>query len=384
MSLDHLTIVPATREQQRQATANCYPQWLVTEPISYSSLANSLSRGVPRGVPTLEAYEAIDDELNSPENLWSQPGRFQAWALVPRSDPGTTAILSHCETYRRVAYVQRPGGRVEEVATYAIASVFTPSGQRKKGYAKHMLRLLHYVLSPREHMPPFPAKWGVPPTAFYGDAAFSVLYSDIGRDFYATCTKGESEVGWVAVRTAHKIFKVASEPSIITDKVEVLSLEDAGELEAHATETLRQEMEALPPSDRPRAAILPQAGWFRQYPTRLEIFARTMGQDGKRHHQRCGVRFGSGKDRPYALYTIEPKGKGSDVLRLLVAHVQQPVSFDQLAAAARAEGAQELEMWGGYTGYDEHEHTLNSTDHIPALAQYGMGSDDVEWLWNDQ
>lgn len=332
-------------------------------------------------MPSLEAYERIDDELNSPENLWSQPGRFQAWALVPRCDPGTSNILSHCETYRRVAYAQRPGGRVEEVATYATASVFTPSDQRRKGYAKHMLRLLHYVLSPREHLPPFPPKWGVPPTAFFGDAAFSVLYSDVGPDFYATCTKGETEPGWVAVREPHRIFKVPSGPQL---QGEVLSLEDAGELEAPATETLRHEMEALPPGDRPRAAILPQAGWFRQYPTRLEIFARNIGLDGSRHHRRCGVRFGSGKDRPFILYTVEPKEKGSNVLRLLVAHVQQPVSFDQLAAAARAEGAEELELWGGYDGYDEHEHLLNGDEHIPALAQYGMGSDDVEWLWNDQ
>jgi hypothetical protein len=369
MSLSHLTIVPATREQQRQATANCYPQW-----------------GAPRGVATLEDYERIDDELNSPENLWSQPGRFTSWVLVPRADPGTTDILAACETYRRVALVQRPCGRVEEVATYGIASVFTPANQRRKGYAKHMLRLLHYVLSPREHMPPFPAKWGVPPPAFFGDAAFSVLYSDVGPDFYATCTKGETEPGWVAVRRPHRIFKVPSPgpgPSPLPPDTRVLNLEDAGELEAPTTDTLRQEMEALPGIDRPRAAILPQAGWFRQYPTRLEIFARSIGKDGSRHLQRCGMRFGSGKDCPFILYTVEPKEKDSNVLRLLVAHIQKPVSFEQLVAAAHAEGAEEIEVWGSGGEYDEHEHTLNGEDHIPALAQYGMGGDDVEWLWNE-
>lgn len=275
------------------------------------------------------------------------------------------------------------------MATYAIASVFTPDNQRRKGYAKHMLRLLHYVLSPREHMPPFPSKWGVPPTAFFGDARFSVLYSDIGPDYYATCTKGESEPGWVAVKSPHRIFKVPAAPnsgsaSGLPPDAEVLSLEDACELEAPATETLRHEMEAMPKSTRPRAAILPQAGWFRLYPTRLEIFARNMGKDGSRHQKRCGMRFGNGKDRPYVLYTVEPKEKGSDVMRLMVGHLQQPVTFEQLAAAARAEGAEEIELWGGYGGYDEHKPEFNAEEHIPALAQYGMGSDDVEWLWNEQ
>jgi len=63
-----------------------------------------------------------------------------------------------------------------DVSGYAIASVYTPVANRGKGYARHMMRLLHWVLAPEPSLPKeFPAEWGDPPprVSAVGDAAFS-------------------------------------------------------------------------------------------------------------------------------------------------------------------------------------------------------------------
>jgi hypothetical protein len=83
---------------------------------------------------------------------------------------------------------------------YGIASVFTPPQNRRKGYAKHMMRLLHWVLAPETALPhsSFPPEWGEPPIrpSLAGDALFSVLYSDVGEDMYRSCGPMPSDIGW--------------------------------------------------------------------------------------------------------------------------------------------------------------------------------------------
>ena len=64
-----------------------------------------------------------------------------------------------------------------------------------------MLRLLHYNLGIQDHLPPFPAEWGQPPTlpANFGDLPrgwASILWSDVGVEFYQRCTIGSQRPGW--------------------------------------------------------------------------------------------------------------------------------------------------------------------------------------------
>jgi hypothetical protein len=49
-----------------------------------------------------------------------------------------------------------------------------------------MMRLLHWVISSCDDFVEFPKEWGVPPPKVdgAGGAAFSVLYSVVGEDFY--------------------------------------------------------------------------------------------------------------------------------------------------------------------------------------------------------
>lgn len=73
------------------------------------------------------------------------------------------------------------------------------------GFATHMLRLLHYYLSPPENLPPFPtAQWGPAPTSLNSEyrarlppAICSFLTSDVGSKFYSRATIGLDRPGWV-------------------------------------------------------------------------------------------------------------------------------------------------------------------------------------------
>ncbi|KAJ9123895.1 hypothetical protein QFC22_000683 [Naganishia vaughanmartiniae] len=74
----------------------------------------------------------------------------------------------------------------------------------KKGYATHMLSLLHYAIAiPSPSIPPFPEQeFGQPLPSNHAprDATFSTLWSDVGRDFYRTIRIGRAEgskEGWI-------------------------------------------------------------------------------------------------------------------------------------------------------------------------------------------
>lgn len=110
----------------------------------------------------------------------------------------------------------------QEVTAFAVASVFTPPEKRKRGYAQHMMRLLHWVLAPRSALPAaFPPSWGTPPAIpddlGLGIGQFSVLYSDVGRDFYRACGPSEEpENGWIESGSVQTVYDL---PLSATDKV---------------------------------------------------------------------------------------------------------------------------------------------------------------------
>ena len=77
-------------------------------------------------------------------------------------------IVSACESYKSkcIAII---GGKYIEGDCFRIGSVFTPSEHRKKGYASQMMKELLIALRSRDL------------------CVASVLYSDVGPDFYARC-----------------------------------------------------------------------------------------------------------------------------------------------------------------------------------------------------
>jgi hypothetical protein len=142
-------------------------------------------------------------------------------ALVPRADPETLDLLSHCETFRRQAIIKTDGSMAEETTSYGIASVYTPATHRGKGYARHILQLVHYLIAPNSLLPAFPDAWGAEPEIGPKDARLSILFSGIGEKYYATCRQGEgpqSKPGWIRQPITSRTWDVSTLPSPSIDQ----------------------------------------------------------------------------------------------------------------------------------------------------------------------
>jgi GNAT superfamily N-acetyltransferase len=122
--------------------------------------------------------------------LESQPltrkGNITYWILTDTSLPvgkdGARPILASCETLKKEGYLAK-GGHVEKVVTHGIGSVFCREEYRGRGYASRMMAGLGKKLE----------TWQQPEGS---RASFSMLWSDIGRTFYAAR-------GWKAMSSTH-------------------------------------------------------------------------------------------------------------------------------------------------------------------------------------
>lgn len=72
-----------------------------------------------------------------------------------------------------------------------------------RGYATHLLKLLHYCLGDASLLPTFPSEWGAPPVLTDAERAqvpcalASVLLSHVGYKFYEKANIGRDMPGWV-------------------------------------------------------------------------------------------------------------------------------------------------------------------------------------------
>ncbi|CAG8052767.1 unnamed protein product [Penicillium nalgiovense] len=114
------------------------------------------------------------------------------WILVDRNEPeDKRTILSSCESYRKAALLAH-NGQVEKVSTYGVGSVYCRPDFRGKGYAKRMLEELSTKLETWE-MEKEPRR----------KSLFTVLFSDIGKKFYA-------QFGWRPFSSSHMSLPAAT------------------------------------------------------------------------------------------------------------------------------------------------------------------------------
>jgi GNAT superfamily N-acetyltransferase len=104
----------------------------------------------------------------------TRDGALASWILVDRNlPPDSRTILCSCESYAKRAFLAY-NGKTEDIVAHAIGSVYCRSEFRGRGYAKRMMAELAKILD----------TWQQDKTD-RKQCVFSVLYSDIGKDFYA-------------------------------------------------------------------------------------------------------------------------------------------------------------------------------------------------------
>ncbi|CAG8089896.1 unnamed protein product [Penicillium salamii] len=135
-----------------------------------------------RGPLDLDTYIARENHLLT--QRLTRDG-LTCWVLVSRHEAeDNRTILSACESYRKTALLAH-GGVVEKVATHGVGSVFSRPEFRGKGYAKRMMEELSTKLE----------TWEMEKEK-RGRSVFTVLFSDIGKKFYA-------QFGWRPFASSH-------------------------------------------------------------------------------------------------------------------------------------------------------------------------------------
>ncbi|KAL4946361.1 hypothetical protein BDV06DRAFT_182849 [Aspergillus oleicola] len=142
-----------------------------------------------KGPLDIDAYLAREDTLHQ-QRLTRKA--LIVWVLVDRRQPeNVRTILSSCETYRKTAMVARDG-KLEEASVQGVGSVFCRSDFRGKGYAKRMFQELSKKMD----------AWSME-GEHKRKPTFSILFSDIGKKFYA-------QFGWKPYLSSHFALSPAS------------------------------------------------------------------------------------------------------------------------------------------------------------------------------
>ncbi|KAF2667844.1 hypothetical protein BT63DRAFT_480753 [Microthyrium microscopicum] len=148
-------------------------------------------------LPTLEAYARREKHLHSQEATVN--GGLTSWVLVDNSDPNKRLAICGCESIRKRALVAHEG-IVKDTGAHGIGSVFCPPQYRGRNYASRMMTDLGETLKAWQN-----EKGNL----------FSILYSDIGKRFYA-------KHGWKPFPSTH-VSIPASTPKRTSEKLPVAS-----------------------------------------------------------------------------------------------------------------------------------------------------------------
>jgi GNAT superfamily N-acetyltransferase len=189
----------------------------------------------------------VPEYLEREEYLLSIPlarnGGITNWILTDSAAPinsnAERPVLASCETLRKRALVRGQDGVLRDALAYGIASVFTYSEFRGRGYAGKMIERLRGYMAARQQEA--------------GEPAFSILFSDIGKLFYA-------KQGWLPLENTQIEYRVKQNPvEFDASAIKLLGDDDLPALAERDEELIRKEM-ALPNStdgSKTRVAVIP-------------------------------------------------------------------------------------------------------------------------------
>lgn len=317
------------------------------------------------------------------------------WILTQsQAAPDRRPILASCETIPKRCLVKEADGVVvREGLVYGVAGVFCDPAFRRRGYASRMLRELAGVLRRRG------AGGGVRGLNGVG----SVLFSDIGRKFYA-------DLGWAPFPSKH-IELPASQFSHCSPEVATKAIlaEDVEKLCADDEALLRDSIAAVSASERLFAVVPDHHTMVWHHKKEDFVCQRLFGKqpDVK------GALVGKNGNRTWAIWTRTFYGAINDpdaenrlyILRLVIESPDSKEPGEQVGQlkavleAAQNQAAEwkldHVEVWNPdenvrrlleLTGI-EHRLVERETEAIPSLLWFGDASgigNRVEWAASEK
>lgn len=230
------------------------------------------------------------------------------WILVNRDLlPDDRIIYSSCETYRKQSITSDTKGVISENIVHGIASVFSPSTYRGRGYAARMMKELIPILY----------QWQTDAKPCVG----TTLYSDIGRKYYAN-------LGWTVNVTNTQIEIKADTKSWPLSASRILD-EDLAELCASDEALVRYQMSTPSADEDLRFCVLPDTDHMRWHHGKEDFSTKHLF--GKTPQAR-GVIFGEPGNQMWAIWSRRYYGRHDSeyannvlyILRLVIETGQNP------------------------------------------------------------
>lgn len=334
------------------------------------------------------------EELLCTASPLTRSGGVSHWILVDKTlPPDQRPILATSESLRKRTLLKVPGeDRVREVLSHGIGSVFCYPEYRGHGYASRMMRELGEKLKTWQGTDEVPV-------------AFTALYSDIGKGFYAAH-------GWAPFPSSHIEFPPSSSDQITKSSrdVKILKTADLVDLSAQDEAMLRSSL-ARSTDAKTHVAIPPDSAHFEWHRAREEFL--TSHLFGKVPEIR-GALVGEVGRRVWAVWTrsyYEPLGEVKSkntlhILRLVVEEEALGVAeggegelvekLRDVVEVARREAREwrcrHVEVWNpsplvrgvvARMGVDYRD-VQRETESIPSVMWYGKGGEEVEWVGNEK
>lgn len=351
-----------------------------------------------RGALSLEAY-LKREELLVNQDL-TKDGGLTPWFLVYQPEGTKDAdrqVLCGCESIKKKALIAR-NGKVKEVVAHGIASVFCPETMRGRGYAGRMMTEVGTKLE----------GWQA------GDAgsAFSVLYSDIGKDFYAAR-------GWKPFPSSHIALPASADMPSGIPSTQPLKAQDLAELCKLDEQLLQSRLSQLASDGKTSAALVPDVRTLDWHHAREDFIAKELHN---RHPEIKGAVAEHDGKRTWCIWTrvwTNPNEEAGDTLHILRLASEDPSFADfepgneasaqkmqdtdlttaiaALFAAAQREAKEwsmdHVELWNPTSltlaaarkVISKAEIVHRERESIASLRWYGEGDgSDVRWVCNEK
>ncbi|ODH47797.1 hypothetical protein GX48_06134 [Paracoccidioides brasiliensis] len=350
-----------------------------------------------KGVLDPEQYIQRENHLMSQE--MTRDGAMTCWILVDRNlAPDHRPILSSCESFGKRALLAYEG-RVEDIIAHGIGSVFSKPEFRRRGYAGRMIAELSIKLDTWQQE-----------NSVRKQSVFSVLYSDIGKTFYA-------ERGWKAFPSSHISLPAVSKDTmnqgvsgVNLDLVRFMQANDVKKLMC-SDEVLQRDRQVLREashrSQRAKVGFLPDYAAMSWHWAREEFYSRILVPE----RGEPKVKGACVESRGVFICWNRSFGRTEKdnvlfILRLLYEEPKSPAEEKAVAEALAATlyraqleahnwGKNRVDIWNPTPVVEKAVKMLCPTAQVEHRekssicslkwngAQLGLG-EDVDWFWNEK